>query len=182
MLLREKVAVIYGADGPIGGAIAAAFAREGARVSSSGAPGSISTRLLRRSARVVASPLPPLSMRSMSARSMPMSKGWPRKLGDSTSRATDYERDADAVPDDQSRRAADEQTGIGGDPALRRRRAADRIRHGRFHDRLDAIESLRRQWSFELGQHGIRVVTLKTGGISETLPADSPDLRCSPPY
>ena len=32
MLLEYKVAVIYGAGGPIGGAVARAFAREGARV------------------------------------------------------------------------------------------------------------------------------------------------------
>ena len=32
MLLENKVAVIYGAGGPIGGAVAVAFAREGARV------------------------------------------------------------------------------------------------------------------------------------------------------
>src|SRR6185369_1425286 len=32
MLLENKVAVIYGAGGPIGGAVARAFAREGARV------------------------------------------------------------------------------------------------------------------------------------------------------
>src|SRR5947208_4261337 len=32
MLLEHKVAVVYGAGGPIGGAVARAFAREGARV------------------------------------------------------------------------------------------------------------------------------------------------------
>ena len=32
MLLENKVVVIYGAGGPIGGAVARAFAREGARV------------------------------------------------------------------------------------------------------------------------------------------------------
>ena len=32
MLLQDKVAVIYGAGGAIGGAVAHAFAREGARV------------------------------------------------------------------------------------------------------------------------------------------------------
>ncbi len=36
MLLENKVAVIYGAGGPIGGAAARAFAREGARVFLSG--------------------------------------------------------------------------------------------------------------------------------------------------
>jgi len=32
MLLEQKNAVIYGAGGPVGGAVARAFAREGARV------------------------------------------------------------------------------------------------------------------------------------------------------
>lgn len=38
MLLENKVAVIYGAGGPIGGAVARAFAREGTCSSSPGAP------------------------------------------------------------------------------------------------------------------------------------------------
>jgi NAD(P)-dependent dehydrogenase (short-subunit alcohol dehydrogenase family) len=46
---------------------------------------------------------------------------------------------------------------------------------GGFKIALDALEGLRRQWACELGRHGIRVVTLKTGGIPETLPADVPN-------
>ena len=45
---------------------------------------------------------------------------------------------------------------------------------GGFKVALDAMESLRRQWACELGQYGIRVVTLKTAGIAETLPEDFP--------
>jgi 3-oxoacyl-[acyl-carrier protein] reductase len=45
---------------------------------------------------------------------------------------------------------------------------------GGFKIALDAVESLRRQWACELGKHGIRVVTLKTGGVVETLPTDFP--------
>lgn len=41
---------------------------------------------------------------------------------------------------------------------------------GGFKIALDAIEGLRRQWACELGPHGIRVVTLKTGGVPESLP------------
>jgi NAD(P)-dependent dehydrogenase (short-subunit alcohol dehydrogenase family) len=41
---------------------------------------------------------------------------------------------------------------------------------GGFKVALDAIEGLRRQWACELGQHGIRVVTLKTGGVPESIP------------
>lgn len=45
---------------------------------------------------------------------------------------------------------------------------------GGFKIALDAVEGLRRQWAIELGSHGIRVVTLKTGGIPESIPDDSP--------
>lgn len=39
-----------------------------------------------------------------------------------------------------------------------------------FKIALDAMEGLRRQWAVELGPYGIRVLTLKTGGIPETIP------------
>jgi NAD(P)-dependent dehydrogenase (short-subunit alcohol dehydrogenase family) len=35
-----------------------------------------------------------------------------------------------------------------------------------------ALEAMRRQIAAELGPHGVRAVTLRTGGIAETLPAD----------
>jgi 3-oxoacyl-[acyl-carrier protein] reductase len=41
---------------------------------------------------------------------------------------------------------------------------------GGFKVALDAMEGLRRQWAVELGKNGIRVVTLVTGGIIETIP------------
>ncbi|WP_276256838.1 SDR family NAD(P)-dependent oxidoreductase [Halomontanus rarus] len=43
---------------------------------------------------------------------------------------------------------------------------------GGFKIALDAIEGLRRQWAVELGPHGIRVVTLKTGSVPESIPDD----------
>jgi NAD(P)-dependent dehydrogenase (short-subunit alcohol dehydrogenase family) len=46
---------------------------------------------------------------------------------------------------------------------------------GGFKIALDAMEGLRRQWSWELGEHGIRVVTIKTGGIAESIPMDLPE-------
>src|SRR6185436_177842 len=46
---------------------------------------------------------------------------------------------------------------------------------GGFKIALDAIEGLRRQWAIELGPHGIRVVTLKTGGIPESIPVTDPE-------
>jgi NAD(P)-dependent dehydrogenase (short-subunit alcohol dehydrogenase family) len=42
---------------------------------------------------------------------------------------------------------------------------------GGFKVALDALEGLRRQWACEFGPDGIRVVTLKTGGIPESIPA-----------
>jgi 3-oxoacyl-[acyl-carrier protein] reductase len=41
---------------------------------------------------------------------------------------------------------------------------------GGFQVALNAIESLRRQLASELGEHGIRAVTLQTGGVPETIP------------
>jgi enoyl-[acyl-carrier-protein] reductase (NADH) len=40
---------------------------------------------------------------------------------------------------------------------------------GGFKIALDALEGLRRQWACELGAHGVRVVTLKTGGVPESI-------------
>jgi 3-oxoacyl-[acyl-carrier protein] reductase len=45
---------------------------------------------------------------------------------------------------------------------------------GGFKIALDAMEGLRRQWAWELGAYGIRVVTMRTGGIPESLPQDFP--------
>jgi len=43
---------------------------------------------------------------------------------------------------------------------------------GGFQVALHAVEAMRRQLSSELGRSGVRFVTLKTGGIPETLPAE----------
>jgi 3-oxoacyl-[acyl-carrier protein] reductase len=37
---------------------------------------------------------------------------------------------------------------------------------------FEALEAMRRQLSVELGPHGVRVVTLRTGGIAESIPLD----------
>jgi NAD(P)-dependent dehydrogenase (short-subunit alcohol dehydrogenase family) len=43
---------------------------------------------------------------------------------------------------------------------------------GSLQTTFTAVEFMRRQFSTELGEHGIRVVTLRTGGVPETIPAD----------
>ena len=103
MLLENKVAVIYGAGGSIGGAVTRAFAREGARVFLAG-----------------------------------------RTQSSLDEVANDIHSQGDAA-----------------DTAI--------------VDALDAMEGLRRQWAVELGPHGIRVLTLKTGGIPESIPEDAPE-------
>ncbi|MFC7588295.1 SDR family NAD(P)-dependent oxidoreductase [Nonomuraea antimicrobica] len=43
---------------------------------------------------------------------------------------------------------------------------------------FDLVEAMRRQWACELGPHSVRVVSMRTGGIPETLP----DLPETVPY
>lgn len=43
---------------------------------------------------------------------------------------------------------------------------------GGFQIGLHALEAMRRQLSAELGKHGVRAVTLRTGGVPESVPAD----------
>jgi 3-oxoacyl-[acyl-carrier protein] reductase len=38
-----------------------------------------------------------------------------------------------------------------------------------------AVEAMRRQLAVELGEHGIRVVTLRTGGVPSSIPGESPE-------
>ena len=43
---------------------------------------------------------------------------------------------------------------------------------GGFQIALEAVEALRRQLASELGKHGIRTVSIRTGGIIDSIPAD----------
>jgi 3-oxoacyl-[acyl-carrier protein] reductase len=45
---------------------------------------------------------------------------------------------------------------------------------GGMHAAFDAVESMRRQLAVELAKDGIRVVTLQTTGLPDTIPADYP--------
>ncbi len=45
---------------------------------------------------------------------------------------------------------------------------------GSLQTGFHAVEAMRRQLSAELGPQGVRVVTLRTGGIPESIPADMP--------
>ncbi|MCI0576975.1 MAG: SDR family oxidoreductase [Chloroflexi bacterium] len=192
MLLENKVAVIYGAGGSIGGAVARAFAREGARVFLAGrtrakldkVAGEIRSNggvadtavvdaldeqavdeyvdgVVEQAGRIdisfnlislgdVQEPLTEISVEDFI---QPIT----------TAMRTQFLTTRAAVRH-MVRRGSGVILAFGGSgphtlPGL-----------GGFKIALDAIEGLRRQWACELGRHGIRVVTLKTGGVPESIP------------
>jgi len=192
MLLENRVAVIYGAGGPIGGAVAGAFAREGARVFLAGRTQAKLDKVAReiRSNGGVADTavVDVFDERAVDefvdavveqAGHVDISFNL-IGLGDVQEPLIEISVEDFIQPITNAMRAhflttraaARHMVGrgsgvilaFGGDgpqtlPGL-----------GGFKVALDAIEGLRRQWACELGQHGIRVVTLKTGGVPETIP------------
>lgn len=194
MLLENKVAVIYGAGGPIGGAVARAFAREGATLFLAGrtqakldrvaadirsnggiahtavvdalderAVGEYVDTVVEQAGRIDIS----FNLISYGDVQQPLLE---ISLDDFLQPILNAMRShfltARAAARHMLKRGSGVILAFGGDgpqtlPGL-----------GGFKVALDAIESLRRQWACELGQHGIRLVTLKTGGIPESIPDD----------
>ncbi|MCE7081995.1 SDR family NAD(P)-dependent oxidoreductase [Streptomyces sp. ST2-7A] len=194
MLLERKTAVLHGAGGPIGGAVARAFAREGARV--------VLTGRTREPLDAVATDI--------------RSRGGTADIG--VLNALD-ESDVDAFVDDIAADAGSVDVSFNligfGDVQqplmeievedftrpvttllrshfLTTRAAARHMTRrgsgvvlafggggphtlpnlGGLKVAFDALEGLRRQWACELGPHGVRVITVKTGGIPESIPTD----------
>lgn len=195
-MLQSKIAVVYGAGGAIGGAVARAFAREGARVHLAGR----TLKTLDEVARDI------------------------RAAGGAAETAVVDaldEAEVDAFADDVAERSGgidismnvigvqDVQkplTEITAAEFLRPIEIATRtqflttraaVRHmiprrsgvillfggggpqtvpgiGGFKVALDAMESMRRQWACEAGPYGVRVVTLVTGGVPASMTADEP--------
>lgn len=197
MLLEQKVAVIYGAGGPIGSAVARAFAREGARVFLAGRTkaklepvadairsagglaetavvdalderavdtyvdalvarvGSLDISFNVISYQDVQQPLTTISVEDF--------------LQPITTTTRTHFLTTRAAARHMIPRGSGVILAFGGSgpqtlPGL-----------GGFKIALDAVEGLRRQWACELGPHGIRVVTLKTGGVPESLPDAIPE-------
>src|SRR5687768_1797227 len=192
MLLENKAAVIYGAGGPIGGAVTRAFAREGARVflagrtkaklekvadeiHSNGGSAEIAVvdalneqavdhyvdQVVEQAGHIdisfnvigygdVQEPLPEISVEDFL---QPIMNAMRTQFLTTRAAARHMVRNRSGVVLHFGGGGPQTQPGLGG-----------------FKIALDAIEGLRRQWAIELGQHGIRVLTLKTGGIPETIP------------
>jgi 3-oxoacyl-[acyl-carrier protein] reductase len=194
MLLENKVAVIYGAGGSIGGAVARAFAREGARLFLAGrtkekldgvaedvrAAGGVAETavvdaldeaavdryvdgLVERAGRLDVS----FNVIGLGDVQQPLAE---IAVDDFLQPIVNAMRSHFLTDRAAARHMVRQGSGVilafGGNgpqtlPGL-----------GGFKVALDAIEGLRRQWACELGQHGIRVITLKTGGIPESISAD----------
>jgi 3-oxoacyl-[acyl-carrier protein] reductase len=194
MLLEDKNAVIYGAGGAIGGAVARAFAREGAKVHLAGrtlgsleevaeeirsAGGmaetarldAIDEAALDQHADAVAASAGgiDISFNLISVRDV---QGTP--LAEMP--LEDFERPVMTAVRTQfltSRAAARHMISQGCGVILFFGGYGDPVPEyyiGGFQVALNAIESLRRQLASELGSYGIRAVTLQTGGVPETIP------------
>ena len=193
MLLEGKNAVVYGAGGAIGGAVARAFAREGARVFLAGrtlesldevAEGIRSAGGVAETARVDALDGKAVDEHADAvaeeAGSVDVSLNLV-SLGDvqgtplAEMPLEDFERPVVNAVRTQfltARAAARHMIGQGSGVILMFGGEQDPLPVaylGRFRVALGAIETFRRQLARELGSHGIRVVTLQTSGVPETI-------------
>ncbi len=194
MLLEGKNAVVYGGGGAIGGAVASAFAREGARVWLAGrtrAPldrvaegiraeggqadvaevDALDERAVREHADAVAATGGGLDI-SFSLVSMADVQGTP--LAELS--LADFERPvltALRATFITAQAAARHMIRQGSGVILMFGGYGDPVPNvGGLQVAFGAVEALRRGLARELGPHGIRVLTLQTGGIPETLPED----------
>lgn len=191
MLLQDKTAVLYG-GGAITGAVATAFAREGARVFLAGRNEAklqaIADRMggadiavvdaldrdaVERHADAVLDAAGALDI-SFNLISHDVLQGTPMADMD----CDDYVRPVQIAVRSlfltataAARRMASREGGVilvfGGDgPPM------TDYHFGSLQVVFAAMESMRRQLAAEYGRHGVRTVTLRTGGIGETIPAD----------
>lgn len=194
MLLEDRNAVIYGGGGSIGGAVARAFAREGARVFLAG-------RTLPRLERV-AEELRSAGGVAETARVDALDENAVDAHADAVAAAAGgidisfnliSHGDVQGTPlaemelDDftrpvftavrttflTSRAAARHMIRQGSGVILAFGGEGDPMRGhylGGLQVAFHAIEAMRRQLASELGPHGVRVVTLRTGGVPESVP------------
>jgi 3-oxoacyl-[acyl-carrier protein] reductase len=194
MLLEDKNAVIYGGGGAIGGAVARALAREGARVflaghtlarleeaaaeirSSGGAAevaevDALDEGAVDRHADAVVEEAGSIDV-SFNAISHGDVHGTPM----AEMSLEDFERPIVSSLRTMfltSRAAARHMIGQGSGVILAFGGLGDPVRDfyiGGTQTALSAVEAMRRQLAAELGPHGIRTVTLKTGGVPESIP------------
>jgi NAD(P)-dependent dehydrogenase (short-subunit alcohol dehydrogenase family) len=192
MLLEHKTAVIYGGGGGIGGAVARAFAREGATVHLAGRTQAPLDRVAAeiRSAGGTAETaiVDALDEGAVDAHAVAVGdidiclnvinhgdvQGTPlveMELADYEAPIVNGVRTTFITSRAAARRMIPRKSGVilffgGQAPPLRG------YNLGGLQVGFTAIEAFRRSLANELGQHGIRVVTLKTSGVVEGIPDD----------
>jgi 3-oxoacyl-[acyl-carrier protein] reductase len=201
VLLENKTAVIYGGAGSIGGAVARAFAREGARVFLAGrtlatldavaediraAGGAAETaqvdaldeRAVDAHADAVAEQTGGIDI-SFNLIAHPYTHGTPlaeMSVDDFMAPVDTAARTTFITARAAARHMIPRRSGVilaFGGPGDRSGPSKDYYLGG-TQVAFDAIETIRRQLAVELGPHGIRVITLASGGVPETLPDGTP--------
>jgi 3-oxoacyl-[acyl-carrier protein] reductase len=194
VLLEDKNAVIYGGGGSIGGAVARAFAREGAKVFLAGRTRARLEEVAGeiRSAGGVAetAQVDALDEKAVDAHADAVASaagGIDISFNLITHLYTHGTPLAEMAVDDfvapvdtavrtmflTSRAAARHMIRQGSGVILVFGGSGDPMRDyyiGGTQVAFEAMESMRRQLAAELGPHGVRVVTLRTGGVPETFP------------
>jgi 3-oxoacyl-[acyl-carrier protein] reductase len=201
MLLENKTAVIYGGGGSIGSAIAKGFAAEGARCVLVGrTPETLDAaagKIRADGGQVETAVVDALDEAAVNdhADSVVKTTG---SLDISVNVITqeaifkplsdipvdDFAAALDKVVRSQlhttkaaARHMVSQQSGVilffGGADYVSRK---DRQNMGTVQVGMDIVEALRRQWASELGPHGVRLLTLLTGGIAEGFPDNIPEM------
>jgi NAD(P)-dependent dehydrogenase (short-subunit alcohol dehydrogenase family) len=197
MLLENKTAVIYGGGGAIGGAVARAFGREGARVFLAGrtratldavaeqiraAGGAAETaevdaldeQAVDEYADAVAADAGGIDI-SFNVIAHPYTHGIPlaeMAVDDFMAPVETAARTTFLTARAAARHMIPRRSGVilaFGGPGDRSGPMNDYYLGG-TQVAFDAIETIRRQLAVELGPHGIRVITLASGGVPESLP------------
>ncbi|WP_210244042.1 SDR family NAD(P)-dependent oxidoreductase [Arthrobacter yangruifuii] len=193
-MLNGRNAVIYGGGGSIGGAVASAFAREGARVFLAGrTPGpleAVAERIRHQGGTVETALVDATNERAVNehaddvvaaAGSLDISMnviqhGDVQGMPMAEMSVADYLRPVATAVETffltsqaAARHMMRQRSGVilvfggSGNPV-------PGLFLGGLQAAFEAMESMRRQLSSELGSYGIRVLTLRSGGIPETLP------------
>jgi 3-oxoacyl-[acyl-carrier protein] reductase len=194
MLLQDKNAVIYGGGGAIGGAVARTFAREGARVFLAGRTLSkldavaddirseggradtaevdaLDEKAVDEHADAVAAEAGSLDV-SFNLITQPAVHGTPlaeMDVDDFMSSVVTALRSSFITSRAAARHMARQGSGV----ILTFGGSGDPMRGyfiGGTQVAFEALEALRKQLATELGPQGVRTVTLRTGGVPETLP------------
>jgi NAD(P)-dependent dehydrogenase (short-subunit alcohol dehydrogenase family) len=197
-LLEEKTAVVYGAGGHVGGAIARAFAREGATVHLAGRTATslqaVADDIAAAGGRAHVAVVDALNQADVDGHAdrVVQESGTldisVNVISDQDVQGTpmvemsveDYLRPIEVAVRSKfltSCAAARQMIRQGSGVILTfggsfKWDVARRVHVGGMGTTFDAVEAMRRQMAAELGPHGIRVVTLWTGGLPETIPED----------